>query len=49
MDVGRDPATGRRRQQTKGGFRTKKDADLGKRRSEGASERRFRRLLSPIC
>ncbi|GMU79339.1 MAG: hypothetical protein AMXMBFR46_21310 [Acidimicrobiia bacterium] len=27
MDVGRDPATGRRRQQTKGGFRTKKDAE----------------------
>ena len=27
VDVGRDPATGRRRQQTKGGFRTKKDAE----------------------
>jgi hypothetical protein len=26
-DIGRDPATGRRKQQTKGGFRTKKDAE----------------------
>src|SRR3954467_8254937 len=27
VDVGRDAATGRRKQQTKGGFRTKKDAE----------------------
>jgi hypothetical protein len=27
VDVGRDPATGRRRQRTKGGSRTKKDAE----------------------
>ncbi len=27
VDVGRDPATGRRRQQTKGGFRTKRAAE----------------------
>lgn len=26
VDVGRDPASGRRRQRTKGGFRTKRDA-----------------------
>jgi len=27
VDTGRDPATGRRRQQTKGGFRTRKQAE----------------------
>lgn len=29
VDVGRDPATGRRRQRTKGGFRTKREAEHG--------------------
>ncbi len=36
VDVGRDPATGRRRQQTKGGFRTKRAAEEALSETVGA-------------